>query len=128
MNGRSVRAPHLRSGRDAESHAQRFLNARGLRTVRRNFRCRPGEIDLVMLHDNCLVIVEVRYRRESHYGGGLCSVSVAKQRRIINATRCFLQRHSQWADCPLRFDVVAVSGPLDQPCVDWCQRAFECID
>lgn len=119
-------ARHLQSGSDAERQARNYLEARGLRTLCTNFRCRAGELDLIMLDKGCLAIVEVRYRRRTGHGGSLASVTRAKQQRIVLATRYFVQRYRQWSQFPLRFDVVALSGPPDKLTVDWCQRAFEC--
>lgn len=119
-------ARHLRDGSHAETLTQRHLESRGLSTVVRNFRCRLGELDLVMLHEDCLVIVEVRYRRRASHGGALASVSPQKQRRLVLATRYLLLQHPWLQQHPLRFDVVAVYGPLQAPTFDWCRRAFDC--
>ena len=64
-------APHLESGRRSELYARCWLEERGLTHVCSNYRCRLGELDLVMRDHDCLVIVEVRFRRSSSYGGAL---------------------------------------------------------
>ncbi|HHM04592.1 MAG TPA: YraN family protein, partial [Gammaproteobacteria bacterium] len=61
-------------GRRAEEDAHRYLCERGLTPVMRNFRCRVGEIDLIMRDGRHLVFVEVRYRRRSDFGDGADSV------------------------------------------------------
>ena len=58
-------------GSGAEGLAERFLSRRGLMVVRRNYRCRRGEIDLVMRDTDTLVFVEVRRRTSLAFGGGL---------------------------------------------------------
>ena len=90
-----------------------------------NFRCKAGELDLIMLDQDCLVIVEVRYRVNNSYGGPLFSVSRAKQQRICRATQFFLQCHKSMAGRPLRFDVLALCGPPDTVSIDWRKRAFD---
>ena len=60
-----LRPWRARIGRRAERCAERFLKAKGLRVLARNYARRTGEIDLVMLDGETLVFVEVRYR-----GGG----------------------------------------------------------
>ena len=119
-------AAHLADGRRAEDIARRELEAQGLSHLRSNFRCRLGEIDLIMRDGDCLVIIEVRYRRSGSHGGALGSVTPRKQRRIVGATRLLLKRYPHLGDLSLRFDVIALSGTLDKPRVDWRKRAFDC--
>ncbi len=123
-------APHLRAGRSGEAFARRWLEARGLKHICSNFRCRYGELDLVMRERDCLVIVEVRYRHNDDYGGALPSVTPVKLQRIAKAIQFLLQQHRQLRELPLRFDVIALAGPLDKPVVTWCRRAcsFDDVD
>ncbi|HRC69195.1 MAG TPA: YraN family protein, partial [Candidatus Competibacter denitrificans] len=55
-------------GTAAEDLALRYLEARGLALVTRNFRCRGGELDLILRDGGQLVFVEVRSRRSSQFG------------------------------------------------------------
>ena len=86
--------PLLRSkkntGRDAEKRAAKWLTGQGLSIVERNFHCRQGEIDLILLDQETLVFTEVRWRKHQSYGGALASVDQHKQRRLINAAQHFL--------------------------------------
>ena len=117
-------APHLHTGRKSEEFARTWLKSKGLSHICSNFSCRFGELDLVMLDQGCLVIVEVRYRRSPDYGGALMSVTATKQMRIARATECFRQQHRQFRNSPLRFDVLALSGPPAKPEIEWCKNAF----
>ena len=121
-------APHLRAGQDAEHIASRWLRRRGLKQIANNYRCKAGEIDLVMLDGDCLVIVEVRYRRSHGYGGALNSVSAKKQQRIAAATMSYLQTYRQFKHHALRFDILALTGNLNKPAIEWHQRAFNAED
>ena len=116
-------APHLHAGRTGEQFARRWLEARGLRHICSNFRCRYGELDLVMLERDCLVIIEVRYRRNDNYGGALPSITAAKLQRIATTIQYLLRQYRQLRELPLRFDVLALAGPLNKPTVTWCQHA-----
>lgn len=87
----------------------------------RNFRCRGGEIDLVMLHGDCLTFVEVRYRRSAHFTSPAPTVDGRKQRKILRTAAMFLARHRRFANHTVRFDVVAISGDKD---VNWIRDAF----
>ncbi len=118
-------ARHLRDGAAAEQLARSWLEQRGLQTLASNFRCKAGELDLVMLEGDCIVVVEVRYRATETHGGPLHSITVRKQRRLLRATRRFLQVHSGFAAHALRFDVMAITGKLESPTLRWQQRAFD---
>ncbi len=108
-------------GADKERLAQTYLEAQGLRPVASNYRCRRGEIDLVMRDGQTLVFVEVRYRASERFGGAAASVGLAKQRRLQAAAGHFLQGHGHGNALPCRFDVLAI-GAGDR--IDWIRDAF----
>ena len=106
-------------GQAGENLALDYLKIQGLVLLERNFRCRSGEIDLIMQHDDMLVFVEVRKRSSSHYGGAAASINRNKQSRLISAAHIYLQRYRHPPPC--RFDVVAI----DQDNVSWIKDAFQ---
>lgn len=108
-----------------EKLAESFLHKRGLKTLERNYNCRLGEIDLVMLDGQTLVFTEVRYRRSDRYGSGAESVTYAKQRRIIRAAQKFLQfqPHNPLQTC--RFDVISIGDKEGQTLINWIRNAFD---
>ncbi|WP_269085712.1 YraN family protein [Pseudomonas sp. BMS12] len=110
------------SGRVAEEQAEALLKRHGLSLLARNWNCRGGELDLVMLDGDTVVFVEVRYRRHAAWGGALESVDARKRQRLILAAELFLQRESRWSKSPCRFDVVAFA-PAQEP--NWLRNAFE---
>jgi putative endonuclease len=110
-------------GRRAEQSAFNHLIERGLVPVARNFRCRGGEIDLIMLHDNCLAFVEVRFRTSSAFAQPSHTVDHRKQRKIIRTAAMFIARNHRYAMSTMRFDVVAVEG-LDDISIEWIPDAF----
>lgn len=113
-------------GYAAERLAERYLAARGLTIVARNFRCRLGELDLVCLDAGELVVVEVRQRATRDFGGALASVTAAKRRRIIRAAAVFLSRFGRWRAHAVRFDVLGVEGRIDaEPEIIWLKAAFQ---
>lgn len=96
-------------GGAAEEQAARFLAARGLAIVGRNFRTRLGEIDLIARDGATLVFVEVRRRASSaSFGGAAGSIDARKRRRLEAAARLYLARLQAEPAC--RFDVVALQG------------------
>jgi putative endonuclease len=111
-------------GQAFEGAAERFLQARGLRTVARNYRCRVGEIDLIMREGDTLAFVEVRYRARGARVAPFESITGVKQRRIVLTAQHFLQRHPQYGRQPCRFDAVALEGAPEAPSIDWIKGAF----
>ena len=117
--------PKALRGAHAEDLACDFLLGKGLRLVARNYRCRRGEIDLIMQDRDNLVFVEVRYRRQSRYGSGLESVTQSKQRRIVHCAAHYLHCHPQSAQRAARFDVVALRPDTDSIRIEWIRHAFD---
>jgi putative endonuclease len=107
-------------GRLAETLAADYLHARGLRLLQRNYRCRMGEIDLIMADGPVLVFVEVRLRRNPGYGGAAASIGAVKRQRILRAARHYL---SGKPEPPCRFDVVLLDS-LAQERIEWIKDAF----
>ena len=115
----------VQRGRAAEQLAAEYLQARGVRILARNLRCRAGELDLVGLDESVLVIVEVRQRERKDFGGAFGSVTWRKQGRIIRATRYFWQRQPEWRTHLMRFDVLALEGlPSGAHRMVWIKDAF----
>jgi len=116
-----------------ENAALSHLRQAGLQTLARNYSCRYGEIDLIMLDRNGLdrsrcdgiVFVEVRYRNANARGDGVASVGAAKRTKLIRTAAVYLQVHPQLTGTPCRFDVVACSGTPECPSFDWIRAAFD---
>lgn len=106
-------------GEAAEDAALDYLQQRGLKLVQRNFRCKGGEIDLILLQQDTLVFVEVRKRADARYGGAAASVTARKQARLLLAAQFYLQRYRTPPAC--RFDVIAFDGSQ----VNWIRNAIE---
>ncbi len=119
LNKLKAKAAHLIRGESTEDEAYKFLVSKGLKPVCRNFRCKQGELDLIMLDNETLVIIEVRFRKTDKYGSAVESVTRTKQSRIIAATHIYLSTYN--TDRPIRFDVVAISGNGQ---IDWIKNAF----
>jgi len=114
------------TGQAAEDFACRYLKARGLALLERNYRCRGGELDLIMREGESLVFVEVRLRNNRLFASPAESVDRGKQRRLVIAAQHFLQRH-RLNDAPCRFDLLALrrSGPGYE--AEWLRNIIEVI-
>jgi putative endonuclease len=113
-------------GRRGEDAAARHLESRGLTLLERNYRCRGGEIDLVMLEGNTLVLVEVRLRASRRFGGAAASVGPRKQRRFTHAARHLMATRPAYRKLKARFDVVALEAGAQpgETRIDWIRDAF----
>lgn len=96
-------------GSSIESLVCAFLELNALRCIQKNYHCRLGEIDLVMLDEasNSLVFVEVRFRAQAQFGNATESVDWAKQRKLKRAVLHYLQKHAD-AKQVARIDVIGV--------------------
>lgn len=108
-------------GAAAEAQAATLLQKAGLTLLDRNARSRGGELDLVALDGDVLVVVEVRARSRGSFAGAAESVDPRKQARIVQATQAWLLRHPVHARRLVRFDVVGFDG--DGP-PHWWRSAF----
>lgn len=116
LPGRSAKQEQ---GQRWEQAAQRYLMRQGLQPVDTNFRCKGGEIDLIMRDGATLVFVEVRQRADRAHGGAAASIGPAKIRRLTRAATLYLMRFAHTPPC--RFDVIAIDGEHLQ----WLRNAIE---
>ncbi|MEY6431750.1 YraN family protein [Thioalkalicoccus limnaeus] len=119
MRGRRTLSDTQAVGAEKEGLARRFLEGRGLRFLDQNYRCRMGEIDLIMQDKGVLVFIEVRFRRSDRCGGAVASVDTRKQRRLISAAKRYLLQYP--TNLPCRFDVLAIGRANE---IDWIEDAF----
>ena len=111
-------------GREGEKVAERYLKNKGYTVVERNYRCRGGEVDLIVLDRRVIVFVEVKTRSDHGFGNPLEAVEPRKQRRMIHAAQLFLhQKKLHQRDA--RFDVVGISWPGGDPVIEHVRNAFE---
>jgi putative endonuclease len=106
-------------GRIWENAAMAYLQRHGLVLVEANFRCKLGEIDLIMREGATLVFVEVRQRAAGAQVGAAASIGPAKVRRIVRAAQVYLQRCARMPPC--RIDVIAIDGER----IEWLKNAID---
>ena len=118
-----------KQGEYTENLACQYLQKNGYQLIEKNFNCRVGEIDLIMQDKDSLVFVEVRYRKNNHFGSAAESITASKQSKLIKTASLYLQRHDKLNKYPARFDVVAITGfietnDLNKINFDWIKNAF----
>jgi putative endonuclease len=112
------------TGRSGESAAETGYVGRGFRVVARNWRCGIGELDLVLLRGDLLVICEVKTRRGGRFGAGFDAVDARKRRKLRTLAEAFLQQHA-FGPVAVRFDVASVRLRADgSALVDVFEDAF----
>ena len=106
-------------GKLGEKLVEQWLKNQNYEILQQNWRCRWGEIDLVILdpQDKAIAFVEVKTRSQNNWdANGLFAVDSSKQQKIIQTASLFLAKYPQLAELPCRFDVALVSyQTLDEP-------------
>jgi len=115
--------PHL-LGEQAEQLAQKVLASHGLKLIEKNFRCKVGEIDLILLDQDCIVFTEVRARTSKQVMHPFESIDVYKQQKIVCAAEFFLLKNPRYADYLCRFDAIAIDFSQAKPSLSWIKDAF----
>ena len=90
-----------------EDAAIAFLERAGLTIVERNWRCQAGEIDIVALDGDVLVLCEVKTRRTAAKGTPEEAVTPAKQRRYAKLAAAYVQA-ADIEPVAVRFDVITL--------------------
>ena len=111
-------------GRLAEESACRHLQMHGLTLIDKNYRCKIGEIDLIMQDKEHVVFVEVRHRENNERGSGLESVDKRKMNKIIRTATLYLQDKEWLYKVHSRFDVISMLGPIHTAEIEWIKNAF----
>jgi putative endonuclease len=101
-------------GQYGERVAAGYLEAAGYEVLERNWRCLRGEIDIVALDGECLVICEVKTRRSGVCGDPLEAVTQVKLDRLRQLTAAWLAGQERYFP-QVRIDVVAVRRPPRGP-------------
>jgi putative endonuclease len=115
-----------RKGLHYENQAKNYLVQHGLALLKQNYHCRFGEIDLIMLQQEVLCFIEVKYRNSMAYGGAASSISTQKQKKIVKTALFFITENEKFKQHSIRFDALLIQQQADNKSVDidWIQNAF----
>lgn len=97
-------------GSDHEEKACRFLMSEGYRILKRNYRVRSGEIDIIARDKDTLVFIEVKYRAGKRSGTPEEAVGIKKQQKIAKTALFYLKYAHISPETKIRFDVIAIVG------------------
>lgn len=116
------------TGKHGETLAADFLISQGYTILRRNYRRRNGEIDIIARDKEIVVFVEVKTRSTTRFGSGFEAVDYGKQRKLVKTAADFLYRHNL-TDTAARFDVVSVTLLKgEKPHIELIKNAIEIIE
>ncbi len=110
-------------GETSETVAAKHLQKNGYKIVKRNYRTKAGEIDIVAMDGDTIVFVEVKARRTSGYDPKE-AVTRNKQRRISIAALYYLKTN-RLLNAKARFDVVAIGSKNAPGGIEIVKNAFE---
>jgi len=115
-----------------EEIVKTYLVKQGLKEICSNYRCKIGEIDLILKDQDTLVFTEIRYRNNANFGSGIETVSGSKQKKIIRTAEHFLQSNRWSKNLFCRFDVIGASPSMlkEDHCyngleINWIKDAFQ---
>lgn len=110
-----------RIGRQGEDLAADFLEKQGFTILARNWRCRLGEIDLIVERDQRVRFVEVKTRRGTAFGYPEEAVSATKRQRWARSIELWLQLHAPRVTA-YQADVVSILWKTTEPEIVWIEN------
>jgi putative endonuclease len=112
-------------GKQGEEAAAAFLRKKGYKLLRRNFRTKMGEVDIIAKDGDVYCFIEVKTRDSLRFGAPVEAVSSFKQRQIAKAALAFLKENNL-LDQKARFDVISVTrSPESESRTEIIQNAFD---
>jgi putative endonuclease len=94
-------------GEQGEAMAAAHLQAQGYEILRRNYKPKGTEIDIIAQQSGTLVFVEVKSRETNEFGYPEEAVNTAKQERIKRAAEYFITEQDWRGE--IRFDIIAIT-------------------
>ena len=116
-------AQHNIDGHIAEQLECDYLKSQKYKIVERNYRNRYCEIDIIAARKSELVFVEVKYRRSDSHGGPLGAVGYYKAQQLEFGAQLWLSEHPRYDVYGKRIDVIAITGPIENPSIQQIENA-----
>lgn len=110
-----------------EALAAAYLQKKKYKLLAAGFRCRFGEIDLIVASKKHLVFVEVKLRKNNRFANAMDFVDYHKQNRIRTTAEFYLSQYP--TDLKSRFDVIEIYAPegmdTQKPIIHHLEDAFQ---
>jgi putative endonuclease len=112
-------------GQYYEGLAREYLLEQGLVLLNANYHCRFGEIDLIMLEQEVLCFIEVKYRNSLGFGGAASAIPPQKQKKIVKSALFYLSGNRKFSQYAMRFDAFLIQRQPDAGLkLNWIRNAF----
>lgn len=111
-------------GSEGEERAILFLKKRGFKILKKNYRCKMGEIDIIATKNDLITFVEVKTRHSEQFGHPEESVNRRKRKKIINTAKYYLMVNNLYYKKDVRFDILSIIRKKSEFEIDFFQNAF----
>lgn len=88
-------------GRQGEQAVVFWLQNQGFDVLAQNWRTRWCEIDIIATKNQVVYFVEVKYRKNDHFGAGFDYITAKKRSQMQFAAELWLQQHHYSGECQL---------------------------
>ncbi len=109
MKESKTRHNKRQTGTYYEQQVSLYLQNKGYRILKMNYRCKIGEIDIIAQEGDYTVFIEVKYRNDKGCGYPREAVNWKKQQTILKVATYYMLCEKGY-ECACRFDVVEVLG------------------
>lgn len=106
-----------------EDMAANLLLQKGYKIMERNWRCGHLEVDIIAENNDCLVIVEVKTRKNAIFGAPEVFVDIQKQRHLIRAAMCYAKYKQITKE--IRFDIISIINNSETHEIRHIENAFK---
>ena len=115
---------NLEFGKAAEKEAAEFLETKGYKILKANYKTKLGEIDIIAQDQDTICFVEVKARHSLNFGEPAEAVVFKKQKQISKAAVYYLKLNNL-LDKPARFDVLSILYKDNKRELSLIKNAFE---
>ena len=115
------------NGAWGEALAAQYLRKKKLKLVAQGYRCRFGEIDLIVADRKFLVFVEVKLRKSADFAAAREYVDRNKQEKLRATASMYLSQNP--TNLQPRFDIIEIYAPdgvsTKKPLIEHMEDAFQ---
>ena len=113
-------------GKIGEELAKQYLESKGYKLVKENYRFERAEMDLIVKDEinKTVVFVEVKTRRTKSFGEPEEAVHEYKQLQLIKSAEGFMMNYPEYEDYEKRFDIIAIFMDGDKEIINHLENAF----
>lgn len=99
-------AEHIDFGKKGEEMAKNYLQRKGYKILKTNYRIGNAEVDIIAEHSKQVIFVEVKTRKQSQYGNPEISVNRDKRKNMKRVARAYIEYNKIQGE--VRFDIITI--------------------